>query len=222
MYFPTLCVDNFYSNPNAIREYALSLEFTSTGQVAWPGKRTQSLDSVNFPFFKNFCDKLFGLTFDFKKTQNVKWIVESYFQMMVPGQYGNINQGWVHADYKPYAGVIYLTPDIDRDCGTSIFRPKNHFDIPVNQIDKEKMYLEFNDASSDHFQKKLLENNDLFEETINFKNIFNRLIAYDGFQYHAVNKFIGQDLQPRLTQVFFVHEVHSDYFPIPASRQILL
>ena len=222
MYFPTICVDNFYNEPDKIREFALSLEFKSTSQIPWPGKRSPSLDSVDKNFFKNFCDKLFSLNFDFKKTSKVSWAVESYFQIMEPGQYDTINEGWIHCDYRPYAGIIYLTPEIDPGCGTSLFRPKNYFDIPINLEEKKEMFLNFDSSKLDFYKEKIKENNNLFEETINFKNIFNRLVAYDGFNYHGVNKFIGYDQQPRLTQVFFIHEITSDYFPIPAARQILL
>lgn len=222
MYFPSLCVDNFYNNPDVIREFALSLEFKSTSNMPWPGKRSPSLDSVNPAFFKNFCDKLFSLTFDFKKTSSVKWAVETYFQIVEPDQYSSINQGWIHADYRPYAGVIYLTPGIDTSCGTSLFRPKNPFDVPINLEEKQDMFLNFDRSKTNFYNEKLEKNNSLFEETVNFKNIYNRIITYDGSQYHGVNKFIGYDNRPRLTQVFFIQEVSSDYFPIPASRQILL
>lgn len=222
MYFPTICVDNFYSDVDAVRRFASALEFKTTSQVPWPGKRSPSLDSCNANFFKNFCDKLFSLTFDFKRTRNVTWAVETYFQVMEPDQYVDINQGWVHADYKPYAGVIYLTPDIDPNCGTSLYKAKNSFDMPVNLEEKKDMFLNFDKNKTDFYQHKLLENNALFEETVNFKNIYNRLVAYDGFQYHGVNQFVGADKQPRLTQVFFIQEISSDYFPIPSSRQILI
>jgi len=222
MYFPTLCVDNFYTYPDKIREFALSLKFEETTQIPWPGKRSRSLDSIDSAFFKNFCDKLFSLNFDLKKTSSLKYSVETYFQIMEPGQYDDINQGWVHSDYRTYAGVIYLTPDIDLNCGTSIFRSKNYFNSPINLEEKQDMYLNYQSSKSNYYKQKIQENNELFEETINFKNIFNRLIAYDGFQYHGVNKFTGNDNQPRLTQVFFIHEISSDYFPVPASRQILL
>ena len=222
MYFPSLCVDNFYNNPDVIREFALSLELKATTNVPWPGKRSPSLDVVNPVFFKNFCDKLFCLSFDFKKTSSVKWAVETYFQIAEPDQYSTINKGWIHSDYKPYAGVIYLTPGIDMDCGTSLFKPKNSFDIPINLEEKQNMFLNFDKNKTEFYYEKLQENNSLFEETVNFKNIYNRIVAYDGFQYHGVNKFTGHDNRPRLTQVFFIQEVSSDYFPIPASRQILL
>jgi hypothetical protein len=222
MYFPTICVDNFYTNPNKIREFALSQEFSATTQIPWPGKRTRSLDMLDSFIFKNFCDKLFSLTFDFKKTNNLKYSVETYFQIMEPAQYADINEGWVHLDYKTYAGVIYLTPDMGLDCGTSIYRSKNCLSGPINMNEKQDMYLNFDTSKSKFYQQKIKENNELFEETISFKNIYNRLVAYDGFQYHGVPKFLGSDQKPRLTQVFFVHEISSDYFPIPASRQVSL
>ena len=53
-----------------------------------------------------------------------------------------------------------------------------------------------------------------FEETIKFNNIYNRLIAYDGNDYHKCNSFYtGQ--KERLTLVFFVRTIKSNnFYPI--------
>ena len=42
---------------------------------------------------------------------------------------------------------------------------------------------------------------------INVENIYNRLVAYDGFNTHAPSKVFGNDLNTnRLTLTFFIHE----------------
>lgn len=83
------------------------------------------------------------------------------------------------------------------------------------------MFLSYNKNKIDYYQSKIDENNEQFEETVNFKNVYNRLISYDASQYHAVNNLCDENVE-RLTQVFFVHNVFSNYFPIPSSKKIQL
>lgn len=220
MYFPSICVDNFFNNPDSVRELAMSLEFKSSTNRPWPGKRSASLSTVSQNYFHQFCDKLFSLTFDFKKHKNISWAVDTYFQLIEPDSYMDINKGWVHQDHCIYAGVIYLTPGIDLECGTSLYKPKKSFEIPINQEYKEEMFLNFSSEKEKEYLKKLEENNLQFVETAKFNNVYNRLVAYDGHAYHAVNNFSGRERKPRLTQVFFVEEISSTYFPIPSSKQV--
>jgi uracil DNA glycosylase len=71
--------------------------------------------------------------------------------------------------------VIYLTPGIDTGCGTSLFRPKKPFDIPINLEEKQDMFLNYDRTQTDFYNEKLQENNSLFEETVIFKNIYKEL-----------------------------------------------
>lgn len=219
MYFPSICVDNFFKDPNAIREFALSLEFKPTINRPWPGKRSASLAKIYPNYFHQFCDKLFSLTYDWAKHKNVSWAVETYFQLIEPNHYMNINKGWVHQDHCVYAGVIYLSPDAELDCGTSLYSANKSFDIPINLEYKEEMFLNFSSENESVYMQKLEENNSQFIETVRYNNVYNRLIAYDGHNYHAANHFTGKNQKPRLTQVFFVEEVSSTYFPIPSMNQ---
>jgi hypothetical protein len=224
MYFPSVCVDNFFNNPDQVREHALALDFHSTDNNPWPGKRTQSLHSISKEYFDIFCNKLFSLTFDLKKYNTIVWSVDTYFQIIEPQTYGDINQGWIHRDDDAtiYAGIIYLTPNIDINCGTSLFKPKGMCANPINATDKRDMFLNFDKNNTNYLAQKLEENNSQFVETTRFNNVYNRLVAYDGAQYHGVNQFTGTDTQPRLTQVFFVKEISSPWFPVPASKQVQL
>lgn len=220
MYFPTICVDNFFDDPDAVRNLALSLEYKSTSNIPWPGKRSRPINQISPVYFDQFCKKLMSLSFNLKKEQDLSWRVETYFQMIEPDQYEHINQGWVHIDDSTYAGLVYLNPSISADCGTSIFKPKSIGTVPIHLDVKHEMFLNFDKNKSDFYNTKLTENNSQYEETIKFSNIYNRLIAYDGSQHHGVTKFVGPDRQPRLTQVFFVKEISSSHFPIPSARQI--
>lgn len=133
--FPTLCIDDFYKNPDEVREFALKQDFCDTSKY-WPGRRTRLLDKLNRTFFDMFCEKLFSIFYDFES--RVEWEVFTTFQMippLSPDKDSPKNVGLIHRDdggyddYKDYgmvfAGIIYLTPEIDKNCGTSIFKPKD-------------------------------------------------------------------------------------------------
>ena len=223
MYFPTICVDNFFNDPDSIRNFALSLDYQKSPNGHWPGLRSKPLDQICPEYFQKFCEKLFLLNYDIRRHDDISWRVETEFQIMPPEYYGPINTGWIHRDHQTmFAGVVYLTPDINLNCGTSIYRSQN-FSESVNAKEKHEMYLDFNTDKIEFYKEKLQENNALFEETARFNNVYNRLIAYDGFHFHGVNQFYDNDKNnPRLTQVFFVKTISADYFPIPASKQISL
>ena len=46
---PTSCVDDFYEDPDSIREYALSLDYKKQ-KGNYPGVRTKDLSSINKDF----------------------------------------------------------------------------------------------------------------------------------------------------------------------------
>ena len=59
MRFPTLCVDDFYKNPEQIRDFALSLEYSKPEGI-YPGERTKYLHEIDKKLFQQFCEKLFS------------------------------------------------------------------------------------------------------------------------------------------------------------------
>ena len=57
MDFPILCVDDFYTNPDEVREFALSLEYNGK-EGNFPGMRTKELHLINEKFFGSFLFKI--------------------------------------------------------------------------------------------------------------------------------------------------------------------
>ena len=217
-----MCVDNFYDDPDYVREYALSLNYQET-PGNYPGSRTDFLHVINPNFFNYFCDKLFSLYYDFNKS-NVNWIVQTGFQLVPPyGSDKNLikNTGWIHLDSSTvFAGVIYLNPIVDINCGTSLYKLKN--ETPPDPISANEIKTQFYKNKIDlNYDKLILEHNESFIETIKFNNVYNRMISFDSQSYHAANNFqTGTDT--RLTQVFFVNEVTSDSgTPLERSRSVI-
>ena len=82
-YYPITVVDNFYENPDLVRDYALSLNYRSSADGKWPGVRTNEIADLNPRFFKMFVDKILSLFFDLEYTI-IDWEVETHFQKINP------------------------------------------------------------------------------------------------------------------------------------------
>lgn len=222
MNFPTLCVDNFYSDPDAIREYALKQEFKPSPDGKWPGKRTDELWRLENPIIDDFCHKFFSLYFDLSKT-TCKWKVSSVFQLIEPYDDNGEsikNQGWIHYDNALLGGIIYLTPNADSETGTSLCELKTNgvYDHETPQKAKEQFYL---GQDVKNYNQKIEEHNANFIETVRFSNVYNRMICFDGKVPHKANGFYNNG-QPRLTQVFFLEDFESDSIsPIQRHNKFL-
>lgn len=219
--FPALCVDNFYKNPDEIRKFALEQTFEKSNGN-YPGERTEMLHTLSPEIFDGFCQKLFSAYYNFEYNP-ISWEVETYFQR-IP-QFNSdpndiINKGWVHADTESsiMAGVIYLNQNEDLDAGTSLFTPYDfHYESSdefQQEHDLKRAYFRGDDIDLDVYRASLQKNHNAFRETARFNNVYNRLVSYDSLVHHRANKF-GSDKEDRLTQVFFVRKIMTDYAPIP-------
>jgi hypothetical protein len=214
MYFPTICVDNFFNDPEEVRKFALSLDYAPQPQGVWPGKRTECLSEISPYFYKIFFQKFFSLSYS--KTENLDGRMNLFFALMPPETVNHIDTGWIHRDSAHYAGLVYLNKNIPLNCGTSIFRKKNYFydDDKTGDI-KSRLYL---GSTSDEDIDGLKNHNSNYEETIKFGNIYNRLIAFDAKQFHGIDTFSKDENEPRLTILFFIYDLQASRFPIPESK----
>lgn len=213
MNFPTLCVDDFYQNPDQIRKFALSLEYNKQ-PGNYPGVRTCPLDKSEPEFFTQFCNKLFSLYFNYNK-EVIQWNVLTCFQKIYAyseDRNSPLNSGWYHEDSYGCiaAGVIYLNPYPNIDSGTTIGSIKSN--CTVNHDDYNWRNNLYADESVDRreYQHKIIDHNMKFDKTLEFKNVYNRLIMYDTQCWHKESNFFASETEPRLTQVFFISKIDSE------------
>lgn len=207
--FPTLCIDNFYDDPNSVREFALQQSYDKDPEGRWPGKRTDLLDKINKPLFDDFCKKLFSYYFDYSRT-SITWQVYTGFQLidrLSDDPNSMKNHGWIHKDKETVlAGIIYLTPEIETNCGTSL-----HELVDESKLCKDKTkQMYYKDGIDKNYDQVLKDHNSCFKEKRRFENVYNRLVAYDASEYHKADSYFTKE-NPRLTQVFFVHEINVTY-----------
>jgi hypothetical protein len=171
-----MVIDNFYSNPDAVRNYALEQEFLVKGN--YPGVRTTPYlpDDVKdcISYWMGFAGPV---TSWFENTGYT-----GAFQLTTAQ-----DRTWIHADHhNMWAGVCYLTPDAPHTGGTGLYRHK-----PSG---------EFKRTNSDHEGYDYTKW-DLFDKV---GNKYNRLIIYRGDLFHASIDYFGDNLHNgRLFQTFF-------------------
>ena len=225
MRFPIVCFDNFYENPDYIRKYALSLDYSQVGGT-YPGLRSQCISTINSEFFQKSVIKVLSMYDEFNEP-NITWSASSFFQKI--WKFSNdpndiLNSGWIHQDDDTVlAAVFYLDTNTTLDSGKSIYQL---IDKPIEETDhllkvRSDVLGSFESSSIDSikdYKKYLIENNKSFNKTLEVKNCYNRLIAYDGDQFHSQSSFYSENEDFRLTQVFFIQMLNSSIDKIPNER----
>jgi hypothetical protein len=222
--YPNFCIDDFFENPDDVREFALSLEyFPSCG--ARPGKSSKSLHLVDKVFYDKFCEKIFSIFYDFNRGRT-DWKLGTFFQLtdsLDENKNSGLNKSWIHADLiTEFAGVIYLNKNPSDNTGTSLYNVKNldkFLEIWDNyeQLQQNPRHKFYKDGVVvENYDEEVTMNNSFFEETVSFKNVYNRLVAYDGGVWHGAQGYYAEK-EPRLTQVFFVYDIESE-FKYPLCR----
>jgi len=244
--FWPVTLDNFFENPDEIRE--LGLRMMESDEVVesrdegglWPGCRSKPLWKKDEELTKRIIIKILGCYFNFD-FELIFWNCHWLGFQLVPSfdkDKNNIkNKGWIHRDSidprhahrkliqgesrSELAGLIYLTPDIERDTGTSLFNMKKDKALSNHDNTEARMTLYKGDPVNDEEIKEQWEKhrND-FIEKVRFENIYNRLIMYDTKEFHGVNSYYTpEDKDDRLTLAFFIEGIRANKWPLERIRE---
>jgi hypothetical protein len=176
-----IITDNFYSNVDGVRQFALDQAFDVTGN--YPGARTKSF-----------------LNTGIKDTiQTIMWnagghIGNWYEQDGLSGSFQlttAADRSWIHTDHhNTWAGVLYLTPDAPISAGTGLFKHKKTGAVKLSDMPEGYPY-ETQDITK-------------WEMTDMIGNRYNRLALYRGDLFHSSLDYFGSNAQDgRLFQLFF-------------------
>ena len=210
--FPVTVIDNFYTKPDEVRDFALQHNFFPTEKGYFPGRRTEGLDITNRKMFDWFCVRLFALFYNIEMEPEIEWEVTSVFDL--PSR--DLRHGWIHTDNAHhFAGVVYLSPDEDLKAGTNLYQKKGDYNIDTYVDEKERYYKERTGLR--HFLDVQTIHNSYFEETLAVKNVYNRLVMYDSQYFHAHGDFTN--IKERLTQVFHVKIPKINNYPITKMKK---
>lgn len=188
--------DGFYEDPDLIRSIALSSDYSLVSN--YPGKRSIGPSDEIYDYAKRKIESLLGVPITrwekFRGTNGQARIdiqaMNGCFQRCFEG-----TNSWIHHDYMDYAAVVYLTPNINPNAGTGIFR---HKETGIDQWIPSDPKTELNR----HYSVSSMKDWDCIFES---KNYYNRAIVYPGSMYHcSMIPGVGDTLETsRLTQVFF-------------------
>ena len=217
MLFGSTCIDNFFNDPYDVLDLAEKCKYNKDRKV--PGLRSEPLHITHYDFYKYLNLKILNCLYP-NEVNNIQFKSVSLFQKIPSSMKYD---GWVHKDEDKFlTSIIYLSAS---DAGTSLFKPKNNFFIP-NDLDDEKhaYFWEHEKYQGEDLERIKINRstwNNSFEETVRFKGEFNRMICFDGNEYHAAQIHNGP--KDRLTLITFFDEItlnnKSINFPLPTLRR---
>tara|TARA_B100001175_G_C19297028_1_gene536323 strand:+ start:52 stop:729 length:678 start_codon:yes stop_codon:yes gene_type:complete len=203
-FLPISCIDNFFELPDKVRDYALTadnLNWQPSLDGAWPGVRSVNLEKVNIHLFREICARYLHIFFSQEQMKRLGFRATMYFQKVEEDYYG----GWIHNDYPSiHTSIIYLTPNVSLDSGTSMYQLKSLTQTDSDDI-KNKLYL--GKITKEEAEKYRIEHNNQYEQTVHYSNIYNRCISFDGNVHHGAGTF--ENKKERLTLIIFWDELSS-------------
>jgi hypothetical protein len=192
-----IIIDNFYDDPDSVRDLALSCEYfpekTSdaypNGDAPWPGKMSKESHApswvdgvVSKRLHKNMRqthDMLNGV-FRIAKESQVKGILDNVVH----------TDGW---EDNYYAGVLYLSKDREDIPGTMFYTQKSTGLDRIKDADHNKEIFRSN------------EDRDISKWHMNEGSnvVYNRLIIYPAYKFHGIGPAFGTtDDTARIVQLF--------------------
>ena len=179
-----LVFDDFYTNVDSVRQYALGLDFNIAGN--YPGLRTLPEPTEQKEYLKSFFEE------SIINKKITHWPDEYNTSYQMTFKYDDT---WVHHDDTEWAGILYLTPTAPVASGTGIYRHKKSGIYEWNS----------NDPDTDFNGTEDLADTNAWDLIDQVGNIYNRLIVYRGSLYHrsVVPGFGSNKETGRLFQTFF-------------------
>ena len=191
--------DNFYPNPDRVREYALNVEYDELGTKNWPGR--DSCVEHSKEELAQVCSDIVGRKLTTKPCNKC-----SYFRRTEIGQHGTQD---VHFDPNPgliWAGVIYLTPTFHPTGGTKFWKHKETgWETAPTMEESAKYGIQTHQDMLKFFEQEGTDVSKWVElDNVAFK--YNRLIMFNPSLWHSNGDLFGTNHEDaRLVQLFFFH-----------------
>jgi hypothetical protein len=195
-------IDNFYSNPDTVRDYALSLPYRKDvmGYHFW--RTTPRLNYNIIPLLEKYIGNKISLDHFWTKHP-----VDEYIEMNMSFYkvINNPNEDYarathIHHDLTHWSGIVYLSPDLPPNVGTQFWRHKpsgdnfaygnTGFTIPAGL-----------DARGD------TEPRENWEKTDYMAYKYNRLVLFRGTMFHSAAHTKEMPDGDRLNQFFYFNQV---------------
>ena len=182
-----LVVDDFYDNPDEIRERALRLTYRRSEGVNYPGVVAPSPDDIG-PTMARFSELLGGIEIKYQRNQGAFRITTAADMASRPSM--------VHVDTPDFSAIVHLSREPTE--GTYFYR---HKALNLDRVSPEdNLRAEVRQA----IEIDTL-NLDAWELLFSIPMKYNRLLIFDGKYFHSgAHRLTGATLaEGRLTQNFF-------------------
>lgn len=186
-----IVVDNFYANPDAVRDYALQQEFKANEKYH-KGSRTEK------QYIPSWIKAEFSKLLNKEVTEFVG--ATGVFQYCVAKD--NVVY---HYDTQQYAAMVYLSPDAPLATGTRTLRSKitglyaAATDEDAKRLGRSKENLDFLSFNGNNFYDR-----HNFEIVDSVANIYNRLVIFNAQALHAATSYFGDTKEnARLFHLYF-------------------
>lgn len=178
-----IIVDDFYNDPDHVRNFALSQDFSVQGN--YPGLRTKPF---LFEDVKHYINEIMlnpggGVVNWLNASDDVGYT--GAFQICT-----SIDRTWIHSDYNNmWAAVCYLTPNAPLSGGTALYKH-----IPTGERESIN-HVDHGEHGRDMTKWELSDR---------IANVYNRIVIYRGNMFHASIDYFGNTFEDgRLIQTFF-------------------
>lgn len=202
-----LVLDDFFDNPDEVRELALSLPYYRPARTNYPGERTAPLQQAAPEHYKLWEERFMDM---FGGCHDGPWGFSTQFQRIpTVTDDPEANEGWTHCDPgEDIGGVIYLNPAADPSAGTTFVRPRPGTAPQTNSHLKYRndYYGGRNNISTEEYVIAKAFNNQKYQDDIIVANNYNRFVAFNCKKPHKQTTF-GKADDYRLTQVFFARKL---------------
>ena len=178
-------IDDFYNDPDAVRDFALTRNFVPRGEHGAIGHRT--LDHYHFEGVKErFENILGGKMITGEKLGGWEYQTNGVFQHCMAE-----DPFVIHADAQQWAAMVYLTPNAPPQCGTSMYRHKESGLDSIRGDDWDIFKGNYYDETPFVLVDKI-------------GNKYNRCVIMDAKLIHAASEYFGDSMMnDRLFQIFF-------------------
>lgn len=200
-----LIIEDFYPNPDAVREFALRTSFASAGKYNYPG--WQSNKALHNDALREAFERHLGERIEVD-TERYTW---GGFRLITE-ETGALTK--VHADVAvDWAAMVYLSPDAPMRAGTGFFRHRKT-GLHAPPSDREAREMGYEDAGEFELEVARREMADLdrWELVSSVAPVYNRLLLFRGCEfYHApLGGFGNSPETARMTHNFFFNVAVSD------------
>jgi len=196
-----IVIDDFYADPDKVRNIALNAEYRNVQKLNYPGYQT--VNAFVSEALKKKLGKLIGKPIEI----HMEDVTFGKFRIMLKESTSRLK---VHLDRaSDWTGVLYLTPQENCQGGTAFYRHRETgLDGPVGDEESKR----FGHENWENLEEAIIERDTLrdaaWEETMFVGMKYNRLVLFRGGElFHSHTRSFGQCKESgRMTQNFFFDE----------------